>query len=468
MMEFDLEFEEQVLAAALSDTEYLKSAARLLNEHHFGTEHHGWVWSQVGELWTKYAERATPKIITARAKRDFPDEDKRRPYLALAVKLFKLKAEAPRAALEELEEFVRFVTMESALEQAATHLEKGDVDRAYEVSRAVSIRDLRPKSYTEIHWIEDFEERQVARKHRKEHPEEYGTITTGIPRLDKIMGGGAQRSEFGLVLGTTGRGKSIFLMHLGFAGICSSNGVVYFSLEMPAEQIATRFDARWARILHAKFKMYDFTKKELRLLTEKHARDLKRFKGKLRIISMPLRSANIGSLRNAIDEVRSSGMVVDEVLVDSGDHMNSTRRHDSKRLEQAEVYWDLADWAGDENLVIWSSTHAGREWADKLIQAEATSESYDKARIADTVLSLSSPKRRSRAAPDVSSIERKRPTPAPEEEGRIKIARRPIELFLAKYRDGESKLRIPLETDFARMMISEGEALDKALGEAEA
>jgi replicative DNA helicase len=465
MREFDLEFEEQVLAASLADTDYLRSAARLLDEHHFGTEYHGWIWRQTRELWTKYAERATPKIISARAKRDFPDADKRRPYLDLAVKLFKLKAESPRGALEELEEFVRFVTMESALEQAATHLEKGDVEKAYEVSRAVTLRDLRPKSYTEIRWIEDFEDRQLARKHRREHPEEYGTITTGIPRLDKIMGGGAQRSELGLVLGTTGRGKSIFLMHLGFSAMCADNGVVYFSLEMPAEQIAARFDARWARILHAKFKAYDFTRKELKLLKEKHARDFKRFKDKLRIISMPLRSANIASLRNAYEEVKST-MKVDEVLVDSGDHMNSMRKHESKRLEQAEVYWDLADWAGEENIVLWSSTHAGKEWADKLIQAEATSESYDKARIADSVLSLSAPKRRSRAAPDVSKIERKRPTRAPDED-KVKVARRPIELFLAKYRDGESKLRIPLETDFARMMISEGEALDRELGEVE-
>lgn len=463
MREFDLDFEEQVLAAALADTEYLRNASRLLDEHHFGTECHGWVWGQVRELWTRYAERATPKIISARAKRDFPDIEKRRPYVELAVKLFKLKPEGPKAALEELTEFVRFVTLESALEQAATHLEKGELTKAYDVSRAVTLRDLRPKSYIEVRWIEDFDDRQLARKHKKEHPEEYGTITTGIARLDKIMGGGAQRSEFGLVLGTTGRGKSIFLMHLGFSAICADHGGVYFSLEMPAEQIATRVDARWARLLHAKFKAYDFTRKELKFLKEKHDRDFKRFKNKFRIISMPLRSANIAAIRNAYEEVKST-MKVDLVLVDSGDHMNSTRKHESRRLEQAEVYWDLADFAGEENIVVWSSTHAGREWEAKLITAEATSESYDKARIADTVVSLSAPKRRSRARPDVSKIERKRPTPAPDDGG-VKTVRRPIELFLAKYRDGESKLRIPLDTDFSRMMIKEGEALDEALGE---
>ena len=33
----------------------------------------------------------------------------------------------------------------------------------------------------------------------------------------------------------------------------------------------------------------------------------------------------------------------------------------------------------------------------------------------------------------------------------------PINLFLAKHRDGESKLKIPLATDLARMLIREAE-----------
>src|SRR5690606_3536406 len=134
-----------------------------------------------------------------------------------------------------------------ALEKAAKHLEKGKIDDMYEVFRAAGQRDAKRTEYTHTTWIEQFEARQAERKYRREHPEEFTSIPTGFKRLDDIITG-IQLGELGLVLGTTGRGKSIMLTNLAYIGVKYGFNVAYFGFEMPARQIAMRQDARWLKM----------------------------------------------------------------------------------------------------------------------------------------------------------------------------------------------------------------------------
>jgi replicative DNA helicase len=449
-MEFSVEFEEEILAQSLRDTEYLKQASRLLDAHHFTSKAHGWVWGVIRETWTKWAERVSPRILMARASRDFEDEAEERAHLELVAKLYRLEPKTPRATLEELQRFVRFVSLQVAMEEGAQALEKGDVDKAFGAVRTATLKDLRPKAHKVTRWIEDFDERQRERKHKAEHPEEYICIPTGIKRLDDIIDG-LQAGELGMVMGTTGRGKSIFLTHLGYQAVIRGYGVVHFSLEMPDKQVAARYDSRFTGILHKKFKRYEFSAEELRTIDARLKKNRERLKSKLQIISMPLRRCNINSVRHAIEEARAE-MDVHMVLVDSGDHMQGMGKFDQKRIEQAEVYWDLKTLVEEDNLAGWTSTHAGKEWETKIATAEAAAEAYDKSRIVDLIISLNSPKARSRTTRIVEGEE--------EEEaiaGKT-FKRAPLELFLAKYRDGEGKVRIPLDADFAHMLIREAEA----------
>ena len=123
-MKFAIGFEEEVLARSLRDVVYLKKAARVLDAHHFGTKYHSWAWKQIRDVWDTYREPTSPKMLLVRAKRDFPSEDDRKPYLKLCRKLLKLKPKAATAALDELSRFVRMVNAQLALEKAATALEK--------------------------------------------------------------------------------------------------------------------------------------------------------------------------------------------------------------------------------------------------------------------------------------------------------------------------------------------------------
>lgn len=446
-MTFDLAFEEELLAQCLKDTEFLKAAFRLLEAHHFSTPQLSWVWKQARECWKAFAERITVKLFVVRAERDFTDPDEQRAVLELVLKLFRLKPLSPRASLDELRRFVRFVNLQVAMENAVKDLHEDKVDEAFASLRKATLQDLRPKAYRVSRWMEEFEDRQRERKHRKEHPEDYTCIPIGLRKLDITMGG-MRAGELGLVVGTTGRGKSIFLNHLGYHAILNHYGVVHFSLEMPEHQVAARYDARFTMLAHKKFKTFDFTVEELRSIEARLDKMRAVLSGHLQIVSMPLRRCDIHAVRNAIEEVRGE-MPVHMVIVDSGDHMQATAKWDSRRLEQAEVYWDLKALAEEEGLVVWSSTQAGREYESRTAGAEAVSESYDKARIADVILTLNAARdghSRAKTADDDVEAE------SAESESKSKM-----EIYLAKYRDGESKTRVALDPDFSTMLIQEAE-----------
>ena len=455
---FDLDFEEDVLAKCLKDTEFLKESARLMDAHHFATKHHGWIWKVTKETWLKFAERPSAKVLMAAAKREFVDPDERRPFLELTSRLFKHEVKHARASLAEVQRFVRFVRMQTAMEKAIASTEKGNVDEAYEALRKLTLHDVRPRAFKSIDWIEEFDDRQRDRKHRREHPEEYKVIPTGIRKLDAILGGGMHSPKVGLVMATTGVGKSIFLTNLGFNAILHGFNAVHFSLEMPAEPVATRYDSRFTKVMYDKYKGFDFTAAELREIDERVAKHRERFKGRLKINSMPNRRADIGAIRNALDEARTEMEKVDIVLLDSGDHLRGMGKFESHRLEQAEVYWDMKTLSEEDDYVVWSSTHAGREWAKRTATAEASSESYDKSRIADLVFTINQPKDSKKIATAKTVVDDDEDaTLTEEDEPEVEDGRTALEGYLAKNRDGLSKVTIPLEADLSRMLIKEAE-----------
>jgi replicative DNA helicase len=474
MSGFDQEFEESVLAQCLRDEQYLKKAVRVCEAHHFATGEMGWMWRVIADVWRDYRERCNAKLVLSRAMVDFPAETKRKPYLALALKLFKTKPAAPKAALDELTRFVRSVTYQISLEEAARALEKGKLDDVESTLSRAAHTHIAERPWTHINWFDSFVERQVARKYERDHPDEFTCIPTGIPQLDRALSGGARIGEVGLIMGTTGRGKSVMLSNVCYTSVVHSFDAVYFALEMPARQVATRMDARWSGFKYDQFKTHDFKPSEIRSLAERYKRFRKRLKNRFHVLSMPVKSADITTVRAALEDLKNEyGFTPSLVAIDSGDHMRATDRSlDSYRLQQAEVYWDLKRLAEEQGYVVWSTVHAGREWAHQIATAEAASESYDKARIADLIVSLndpnSKPARRKRVmvSTDDDDDESEEPGEVKGFEGNSS-ATQLLEIYLAKYRDGVSKLRIDVTADFARMVLREKDE-EEAEGDDEA
>ena len=463
---FDIEFEEDILAASLVDPSYLKEAARVLDHFHFNSKQHAWIWSTARDIWVNYKERATGRLLAARAKADFPKDEDRAPYLELTRKMMKRakRGGSPRAALAQLELWTRKVNAQIAMEEAARLLDRDDkdaIDKVYQILADVHKRQNLVQQHTIISWIEEFEDRQATRKHRKDHPDDFTRIPTGFKKIDRILSGGIELGEFGNIMATTGKGKSIALINLVFACIRAKYPATFVAMEMPARQVAQRLDSRWLEMPYKKFKLFDFRPKELREIAEQLERAHKRFSGLLKIVSMPVRSLDIHGLVDIIETFRHDGHDTKGLFLDSADHMIAPkgRKAESFRIEQSEIYWAIKGYAEDGGMGVWNSIQAGRDWSDKTAAVEAASESYDKGRIADIMISLNTPKKKTRSTREMSADLDDDEDEIAEREA--KITGDYMEAFMAKYRDGESHITIPLSAHFTRMYLAEAEDDDE-------
>jgi len=458
-MDFNSKFEDEILAQCVRDVSFLKEASQICEAHHFCTKERTWLWKVIHDNWTNYREITTFKIVKIRAKHEF-DKEKIQPYLAQAKKVFQITPNNPKTVLAELDKFVKFVNIQLALEETATQLEKNCVDDA-EKTLHRRIRDIsKRKKYTHINWIEGFEDRQNKRKYEKEHPDQFTTIPFGFPTLDKTLNGGGRKGELGLILSTTGQGKSVMLNNIVMSCIQRGHKAIYLAFEMPAIQIASRQDARWSGLKYSKFKNYDFKPSELRVLQRRLRKASKTFNNSLHIISFPVKSATIIDVKNAIEDIEQEyGFKADALYFDSLDHLKPLQGYGGNyRLQQSEVYWYAKGLAEEEGVFIVSSTQAGREWVKKIITSEASSEAYEKSRIADLIISLNDPSEfgKSGRKTIISDDEYEDDEVDEEiEDPVISSESKLMQMYLSKYRDGESRYKIDLNCDFTRMTMKE-------------
>jgi replicative DNA helicase len=448
--EFDQDFEEDVLAYCLVNDDYLQNAVKLMEAHFFISEAHGWIWSIIQDTWVKFSELASSKVLSAAAKRDFPDSDKRIPVLQLASRLLKLKPTAPKASLDQLHQFIRMVTLQDTLEKSAKALERGKIDEAWDSVKSATRIDLRPKAYQICDWIEEFEDRQDERKFRAENPDKFTCVPTGWPTLDRVAMG-VSGGEMALLLATTNKGKSICATNFGYNGVVRGFKTVHVTTEMKVPAVAQRYDSRFTGQPYIDFKKWDFTTSQLKEIKLKLERKRASLKGMLKIIHLPV-GANTSDLLMAMQEARDGMGGLDLLVLDSPDHLQPQTKHRDHRLNQAQVFWELKKILDEEDVAGWATVQAGKEWEGKMAKSEATSESYDKARIADMIVSLNLPEKSSRASvlsddDDENEYEDNRHESTPD-----------LIAFLAKYRDGKARIPIPLRANFEIMHIEEIES----------
>ena len=460
-MNFDANFEDAILSQCLKDVSFLKKACGICEAHVFCTKERSWLWKLIHGVWTKNKEVVTKQIVAVKALEEFKDSDNRKPYLALAKKIFRTEVENPKSVLDELEKFVRYVNIHSAIEKSYLLLEKDDVQAAEKVI-SQHIRNIsRQRKYTHVRWLEEFGERQKQRKYERDHPNEFITIPLGFPSIDKVLSGGGRKGELGLVIGTTGRGKSCLLTNIAMSCVLHGYKALYCGFEMPARQLATRQDSRWSGLEYRKFKKYDFIPSEIRLLEKRCKKALRKMGNKLHIVSMPLRTANIWDVRNALEDLyQEYNFRPDAIIMDSADHLMSLDKYNGQyRLQQAEVYWAIKGLAEEDGYFVISSTQAGKEWVSKVATSESSSESYDKSRIADLILSINDPfeMKRSGRKTIISEDDEEDDSESDEEIEYpvIKDGSRAMELYVAKYRDGDSKFKVDIECDLQRILMKE-------------
>lgn len=217
------------------------------------------------------------------------------------------------------------------------------------------------------------------------NPESHGVrIPTGIPHLDHAMGGGLKKGNLGVVLAPPKKGKSTTLINFGFGATMAAEGwkVAHYSMEMDKEDVQERYDDRLMGKLVKKLKKRK-PHEYVAALQERLAEDVV---GDLFTQRYHTRTATVGTLRSHLSLLSAEGFLPDVVIVDYADIMKPSRRIGEMRHEQAGIYEDLRQLAGEFDIAIWTASQTSKYALDKdVITIADFAEAFEKAAIADAV-----------------------------------------------------------------------------------
>lgn len=287
------------------------------------------------------------------------------------------------AVLNRVIEFGRQQAYENATIEAAAQLDRGNRNIEH-LFRAASLvgEDLLSVGleYKAQKSIED-------RQRRYANPETYEhRVRTGLPHLDYLLKGGLRRGELGVILAPPKRGKSTTLINIGFGALTAAPGlnVAHYSLEMDEETVGQRYDDRLMGSA-VKFRRSD-TERYNEMLKQRIGRFVR---GQLFVRDYPTRSAGVGKIRSHLSLLAARGFMPDLVIADYADIMQPERRLGETRHEQAGIYEDLRQLAGEFGCVVWTGSQASRAALEKdVITIEDFAESFEKAAIVDAALAF--------------------------------------------------------------------------------
>lgn len=160
---------------------------------------------------------------------------------------------------------MKFLDMNDKIVEAYN---RGDKESAYNltVKLADEINNFSIADATTETVFGDFEKRQIRRI-----SEDYNArhkIATGIEELDYILGGvngGPETGELYLACGSSGAGKTQYLIHLGITAARQGERVAHFSLEGTKDQCMNRYDAAWTGTLYQDMKIGKITAKKMEI-----------------------------------------------------------------------------------------------------------------------------------------------------------------------------------------------------------
>jgi replicative DNA helicase len=270
--------------------------------------------------------------------------------------------------------FCRKQSLKKGLLDAVDNWEKGDYENiAQIIGEALKVGE--PKS-SGHNYLKDVEKRLV-KKYRIPVP-----VLKGI---DIKIGGGLAGGELGVILSTTGGGKSMTLVKFACTALEAGKTVVYYTLELAENPIGNRIDACLTGLPLKDVLEYPDAIRE-------KAQEIAARGGNLIIKEFPTGSASLNTIKSHLKVLEREGIIPDVIFVDYADIMKPISSFSEKRFALTSIYEGLRGMAMEMNLPIWTASQAGRAAINKdAFGLDSISESLGKAQTADVILGVARP-----------------------------------------------------------------------------
>lgn len=427
---FDVRFQRGVLRLAMIDDEFAIRAFQYVDAAMFTDRALGWLFTTMQRYHVTYGQRCTELPLRDALRYAEPEH-----VIAYHAEIDAVVAlgEVPEAdyVKRELREFIRRAHFARAHAESASAYNAGRMTEAYDLTmRALDkIREVDFDTVDRQWFFEELAARQKVR-HADALAKHSRCFTTGIPDIDTITDGGAQRGEVWLVFAYAKVGKTTWLINEG-AQAAQMHGarVAHFALEGKGKQIADRYETYFSGSLYSDVKRGDINAKVYRDLLDEYAR----LKQCLVIRTLNEWDTTVLDIESEVKLLRATGFVPDVLVVDYLDLLRARNgKGMSETEQQVEAARDLKKLTNRLDVLTWTASQArrpkeGAEDEEHILRASQIADAYAKIRIVDFVGSL-----------NATNEERDR--------GEVRF-------FGELYRDGPMGRCWKMQCDFARMKL---------------
>jgi KaiC/GvpD/RAD55 family RecA-like ATPase len=378
-----------------------------------------WVWSLARETYETTGEPPSKAVFKV-AIESAPEQTQAQ-LLEEVIRVYRTPIERkPLATLRALLQRKREHAALDGVQKYLTHVDRGDQESAIRaLERGITAVDdasapraepLVPKTWKTVKPMQ--------------------RVPTGLKLLDDHIGGLA-RGEVGLILGTTGMGKSALTITIGQEAIAQYLRVLHIDTENGPQLTRARYISRMTGIPANQLAENQLGRDTRTRLDGWIERNYKRLADQFRVVYLEYDANAIGEVQAAIEHERAKGFHPDVVIFDSPDHL--LMQGEQQRWEKfAGIANKLKGLAQKQKTALWFTSQADMAFEGKIAGARAVADSKQKVRVASVVVSVNQ---------KLDSITKKA-------FGDEKC------LYLAKSRSSSSRFTLPLQCRLETMHVT--------------
>jgi len=212
------------------------------------------------------------------------------------------------------------------------------------------------------------------------------TLPLCIPALDWRLQGGLGPKELGVLMGASGAGKSMGLLHFARAAVMWGKKVVYYTLELSKEVVYARFDSAFSGV-----PFQELSQSSAKVASVK--RRLHEWYGNsLFVKEFPTKQGTVADIKAHLDMIAAELWKPDLICVDYADLLAASQKRDQLWAEMTGVYEDLRGLAMERGLAVWTASQITRDAFDReVVRQQHVSDTLGKVRTADIVITIANP-----------------------------------------------------------------------------
>ncbi|QNK01646.1 DnaB-like helicase C-terminal domain-containing protein [Dyella telluris] len=386
--EFDENFQEQIAAWVLRDTDFNQRTEGLVQPRYMTSESLGQIVSLALDYFNKYkmipSKTAFVMLFTDAVKNKTIRGDLVEDMKQALRQLYAVELDDKDFTIDRVAEFARHSAMTEAILKSAELVDKRDfpaIEKA--IKQALMVGENQDNS--KIDFFETIEGRAEYRKELLAGRITYDGITTGFKELDRVLyNKGWGRKELSVIMGAAKAGKSMSLIAFAVNACLAGYNVLYVSLEVAARIIADRMDANIAKTAMKDLQIaLGAVRDKVKAASAKA--------GKFSLFDFPTGSFSPGDLRRLLHREAAKGNHYDMVVVDYADLMRPDQMSSEMRENSRMIYIDLRAISYEFNCALLSATQTNREgFKSTVSKMEHVAEDINKVRTVDLLISINS------------------------------------------------------------------------------